>query len=163
MYPLLAKDGLVLSCWALAGIFYLISSYLLPIMKQPLLSKLLVRHFIGFIVYSLSYLSYLCLSLQCASSFIGLLVLCTASHVITPPSHLPDLFPVLISGYSCILFLLFWLPSHNCTINKEVNWINKLCTNTWKMINIASSVVIIIYDFIVFVKLIIWYSTYVWI
>ena len=43
---------------------------------------------------------------QCVSTGIGLMMLCAASHVISPPTQLPDLFPVLISGYSCILFLL---------------------------------------------------------
>ena len=106
MYPLLVKDGLVLPCWALAGIFYLTSSYLLPIMKQPKLTLISVR---CCIVYQLLLISLLSFSLQCASSLVGLLILCAAGHVIPPPSHLPHLFPVLISGYSCILLLLFWL------------------------------------------------------
>ena len=105
MYPLLVKDGLVLPCWALAGIFYFTSSYLLPIMKQPKLTLISVRY----IVYQLLLISLLSFSLQCASSLVGLLILCAAGHVIPPPSHLPHLFPVLISGYSCILLLLFWL------------------------------------------------------
>ena len=104
MYPLLVKDGLVLPCWALAGIFYFISSYLLPIMKQPKLTLFSVRSYI-FLLILISLLSFL----QCASSLVGLLILCATSHVVTQPSHLPDLFPVLISGYSCILLLLFWL------------------------------------------------------
>ena len=105
MYPLLVKDGLVLPCWALAGIFYFTSSYH-KWMKQPKLTVISVRYCI---VYQLLLISLLSFSLQCASSLVGLLILCAAGHVIPPPSHLPHLFPVLISGYSCILLLLFWL------------------------------------------------------
>lgn len=102
MYPLLVKDGLVLPCWALAVIFCLSSSYLLP-MKQSRLTLLLVSKKL------FAYHSYISFFLQCVSSVICLLMLCAGSHVILPPTHLPDLFPVLISGYSCILFLIFWL------------------------------------------------------
>ena len=35
-----------------------------------------------------------------------LIALCTLSHVIPPPPSLPDIFPVLISSFSCLLFML---------------------------------------------------------
>ena len=60
------------------------------------------------LLYGINFINF-SVSLQCASSLVGLLILCAAGHVITPPGHLPDLFSVLISGYSCILLLLFWL------------------------------------------------------
>ena len=34
MYPLLVKDGLALACWALCGIFYVLSQLLLPATEQ---------------------------------------------------------------------------------------------------------------------------------
>ncbi|XP_065899905.1 dolichyl pyrophosphate Man9GlcNAc2 alpha-1,3-glucosyltransferase-like [Dysidea avara] len=83
MYPLLVRDGLAIACWALTGIFCVCSKYCLPHQK---VSKITLTF--------------------CVSSVVGLMMLCAASHVISPPSRLPDLFPVLISGYSCILFLL---------------------------------------------------------
>lgn len=44
--------------------------------------------------------------LQLTSSLSVLLLLCLLSHILTPPRSLPDIFPVLISCYSCFLFLI---------------------------------------------------------
>ena len=100
MYPLLVRDGLAIACWALTGIFCVCSKYCLPHQKVSKITltfvSLVYCHFFKLWDYIF----------QCVSSVVGLMMLCAASHVISPPSRLPDLFPVLISGYSCILFLL---------------------------------------------------------
>lgn len=47
---------------------------------------------------------YLCLQLvTCGGILLGL---CVLSHVVSPPTSLPDIFPVLTSCYSCFLFML---------------------------------------------------------
>lgn len=48
-------------------------------------------------------------SMQICCSPLLLLLLCLLSHLVPPPAHLPNLFPVLISSYSCGLFLFSYL------------------------------------------------------
>lgn len=45
----------------------------------------------------------------CYLSLIGSVVLLVCSMFIVPPSHLPHLFPLLISAFSCGQFSLFFL------------------------------------------------------
>lgn len=81
MYPLLTKDGLILPMWALCGIF-------IVVMVCSCLKSCCLYQYI-LIVLSL-----------------GILFgLCVLSHVISPPTSLPDIFAVLISAYCCCLFI----------------------------------------------------------
>ena len=41
-----------------------------------------------------------------------MVVLTTTSLTVKPPVNLPDLFPVLVSVYSCLHFLLFLIYFH---------------------------------------------------
>ena len=43
------------------------------------------------------------------SSVCVLLGLCLLSHLLPSPASLPDIFPVLISFYSCVLLMSTWL------------------------------------------------------
>ena len=49
---------------------------------------------------------------QVNASLLPLCGLCVASHLISPPSKLPDLFPVLISSFSFLYFVSFALFYH---------------------------------------------------
>lgn len=89
MYPLLVKDGLVLPTWSLS-LFFLLSSYLfLPRLSYKIHNQ----------DKRINLLFYVSMGLC--------LTLCISSHFVTPPARLPDLFPVLISGFSCLHFLGF--------------------------------------------------------
>lgn len=50
--------------------------------------------------------------LQFTLSMIGVIILSACSLLVTPPIRLPDLFPVLISIYSCAHFLVFLVYFH---------------------------------------------------
>ena len=50
--------------------------------------------------------------MQVNASLLPLCGLCLASHLISPPSKLPDLFPVLISSFSFLHFVSFALFYH---------------------------------------------------
>jgi len=52
------------------------------------------------------------LSLLFWLSIVGMILLTAASLVLKPPAQLPDLFPVLVSAYSCAHFVLFLLYFH---------------------------------------------------
>lgn len=45
-------------------------------------------------------------------SVLGMVALTVGSLAVKPPVHLPDLFPVLVSVYSCLHFLLFLVYFH---------------------------------------------------
>lgn len=47
-------------------------------------------------------------------SLIGAVFLTVASLILTPPPRYPDLFPVLVSIYSCAHFVLFLVAFHYC-------------------------------------------------
>ena len=55
-----------------------------------------------------------------------MVLLTVASVTVAPPAHLPDLFPVLISAFSCAHFLLFLVSFHylqftSCDLNLQVS------------------------------------------
>lgn len=91
MYPLMVKDGLVIPTWILCGFFYYCSQLILPYLHYR-------THNLPKNTRNLFYIS-----------ISSLLSVCLLSHIITPPSRWPDLFPVLISSLSCLHFLLFFL------------------------------------------------------
>ena len=45
-------------------------------------------------------------------SLLSATLLTVASLLVTPPTHLPDLFPVLVSVFSCAHFLVFLICFH---------------------------------------------------
>ena len=51
-------------------------------------------------------------SQQATVALLSLLGVCVLSHIISPPAHLPHIFPVLISTMSCLLFTIFTTHIH---------------------------------------------------
>ena len=111
MYPLATKDGLTLACWALGGLYFSVSLYLWPPLTSsgwlPRLGRIAVSA-LSLSVIKLIFLSFT----QAAGSLPLLLALCVTSHFISPPPHLPHIFPVLTSSLSCLLFVCFTAHTH---------------------------------------------------
>jgi len=85
MWPLLLKDGLSLPYVSCMLLFYAIAYHVFDLGRTKLLKQVL------FIL-----------------SVMGALVLHAGSAILQPPSRYPDLWPVLISVYSCVHFLAFF-------------------------------------------------------
>ena len=99
MYPLLTKDGLILPMWALCGIF-------IVVMVCSCLKSCCLYQYILVSIKSVSCrLNVMAIILQIVLSLGILFGLCVLSHVISPPTSLPDIFAVLISAYCCCLFI----------------------------------------------------------
>ena len=90
MLPLLIKDGLLLQFIGMSLPFHVISTLLIK--APPHRDKSLITMFKSLVLWL---------------SFSGTVVLVACSVMIEPPSHLPDLWPVLVSAYSAVHFLLF--------------------------------------------------------
>ncbi|XP_063417811.1 dolichyl pyrophosphate Man9GlcNAc2 alpha-1,3-glucosyltransferase-like [Mytilus trossulus] len=93
MLPLLIKDGLT-TAFIGSSLLYLILSFTLYDLVQ----------YTGW-RKSLQKLMFLV-------SLLGMAVLTIGSLTVKPPVHLPDLFPVLVSAYSCVHFVLFLVYFH---------------------------------------------------
>ncbi|KAK3706996.1 hypothetical protein QZH41_014083 [Actinostola sp. cb2023] len=89
MWPLLEKDGLVLSYVPVMLTFYAAAYYVLQLAKSCSKMKVL---------FHISMLGAICLHI--------------ASTTVTPPQRYPDLYPVLISVYCCAHFMLFFIYFH---------------------------------------------------
>lgn len=85
MYPLLVRDGLSISTWAVSGLFIIVALF-------------------TFNLYTARKYHYY-ESLMLTLSLSVLLLICSFSHIIPPPISLPDIFAVLISCYCCLLFM----------------------------------------------------------
>lgn len=96
MVPLLEKDGLLLAYIPAMLLFLLVAfSFIVDFKSATTLSKSLLL-----------------------VSFFGCFLLHLISHIITPPRRYPDLFPVLISVYSCGHFSFFLLYYHYLQYNE---------------------------------------------
>ncbi|XP_034237190.1 dolichyl pyrophosphate Man9GlcNAc2 alpha-1,3-glucosyltransferase [Thrips palmi] len=100
MLPLLLKDGLLIPTVALS-VFHIVATTLMvnvlasTSLKSNKSDNQNVTNFWWWAVFSLS--------------MMGCAVLTLLTVAVKPPKHLPDLFPLLISVYSCIHFLGFLL------------------------------------------------------
>ncbi|XP_060078791.1 dolichyl pyrophosphate Man9GlcNAc2 alpha-1,3-glucosyltransferase-like [Ylistrum balloti] len=97
MLPLLIKDGLLTAYIAITLLYILISRGITPVFVLPSNEYRLQRRLQKFTFYW---------------SMFGVIALTTLSVFTTPPPKLPDLFPVLVSMYSCAHFLLFLIYFH---------------------------------------------------
>lgn len=89
MWPLLLKDGLSLPYISCMLLFYTVAYHVFELNKtEPLKQSLFVL------------------------SMVGAMGLHIGSAVVKPPRRYPDLWPVLISLYSCAHFLAFLLYFH---------------------------------------------------
>jgi len=110
MLPLLIKDGLIIPTISLT-LFYLVSAHLMVNLfsfgRNKASSKPQEKTFISQIPFKkISF--YLSLS-GCA-----ILTFCTVAF--KPPNHLPDLFPLLVSVYSCAHFCVFFIYFNYCQL-----------------------------------------------
>nr|XP_045616974.1 dolichyl pyrophosphate Man9GlcNAc2 alpha-1,3-glucosyltransferase-like isoform X1 [Procambarus clarkii] len=116
MLPLLVKDGLTVPMIALTVLIYVILncvqsstgfSYSKPPAKNPF---------------------WIWMRRSFQLSLVGFCFLTVVSLTVTPPSRLPDLFPVLLSIYSCGHYCLFCLYFHFCqfTMKYSKNSFTKL-------------------------------------
>ncbi|GAB0097096.1 Probable dolichyl pyrophosphate Man9GlcNAc2 alpha-1,3-glucosyltransferase [Sergentomyia squamirostris] len=113
MVPLLQKDGLMCAFMALQGIFLLIVRFYHLVSSRGgkkdtsrNLDLLLLRQF------ELGQPSGLMATLKIIAfylSLIGQIALLTGQELINPPNHLPYLFPYLISAFSGLHFMAFFL------------------------------------------------------
>lgn len=92
MFPLLKREGLSVAYAAVMVVFWLGSWAAvradMAAMARPRLARAAVALSIG-----------------------GMLVLHACDALIAPPTHLPDLWTLLITSYSCAHFALFYLAS----------------------------------------------------
>ncbi|XP_013384169.1 dolichyl pyrophosphate Man9GlcNAc2 alpha-1,3-glucosyltransferase isoform X2 [Lingula anatina] len=107
MFPLLVMDGLVVATIATGLLYFTIATSNLdfgPYTSYFPGNRISVpqeRNDVRLLIATMFWLSLL-----------GSVVLAVASLTLTPPKKLPDLFPVLISAYSCCHFVLFTLYFH---------------------------------------------------
>ncbi|XP_014673327.1 PREDICTED: dolichyl pyrophosphate Man9GlcNAc2 alpha-1,3-glucosyltransferase-like [Priapulus caudatus] len=105
MYPLLVKDGLLLQFFATVLLFGLavfavfFSEHADP---HPQRAPLTTSRMQRLLTYD-GVLLKIAFTLSCLEA----VALAICSHLVEPPRHLPDLFPLLIAVYSCIHFLAF--------------------------------------------------------
>ncbi|XP_069126311.1 dolichyl pyrophosphate Man9GlcNAc2 alpha-1,3-glucosyltransferase-like [Argopecten irradians] len=97
MLPLLMKDGLLIPYISTTMLYTIISRSTTPVFAIPSDEYKLQRRLQKFTFYW---------------SMFGVISLTALSVFATPPSNLPDLFPVLVSIYSCSHFLLFLIYFH---------------------------------------------------
>ena len=58
-------------------------------------------------------------SFQFCISMVGVVILTFTSVLFPPPTHLPDLFPLMISVYSCAHFIMFLIYFHHAQFSSE--------------------------------------------
>ncbi|KAJ8306127.1 hypothetical protein KUTeg_016672 [Tegillarca granosa] len=100
MLPLLIKDGLLIPTIATTVLFTILSFSTLPVFNDQ--NK----------KYKGSQKLIWCQKFVFFLSIIGAVLLMVAMVTLKPPARLPDLYPVLISAYSCAHFLLFLVYFH---------------------------------------------------
>lgn len=106
MTPLLIRDGLLIS-YIVTNVAYLLIVRLVNNLDDASSS----RSAVPFDVLNLSAFTnkiYLVYAFY-VSAVVGPSVLVLGLAFIPPPEKLPDLFPVLISAYCCVHFLVFFL------------------------------------------------------
>lgn len=113
MVPLLIKDGLMIPYLATTAIYICFYSISLKL-AQP--NSGILSFLNANIVYSVvktnnshrqQFLKFL--SINFVFSLMGMTMITVGALFVRPPHHLPDLFPLLISAYSCCHFLLFFM------------------------------------------------------
>ncbi|KAM8930148.1 dolichyl pyrophosphate Man9GlcNAc2 alpha-1,3-glucosyltransferase [Pelodytes ibericus] len=109
MFPLLLKDGLLVSYLVTTLAFTLTSVALLRVHEKTSEDALKLKPFCASVRGYLPWfrLPETLIRLSFLASLLLMSSLTFASAALTPPSRLPDLFPVLVSGISCLHFLIF--------------------------------------------------------
>lgn len=93
MLPLLIKDGLTTAFIGCTLLYIILSLTLYDLVQYTGWKKSLQK-------------------LMFSMSILGMAVLTIGSLTVKPPVHLPDLFPVLVSAYSCVHFVIFLIYFH---------------------------------------------------
>ncbi|XP_078263651.1 dolichyl pyrophosphate Man9GlcNAc2 alpha-1,3-glucosyltransferase [Rhinoraja longicauda] len=109
MFPLLLKDGLLLPYIATSLAFLLVTTKLLSAFEKVSVEDLQLQSFAQ--SWSRYIPQFAALPHVAKSAFllsvIAMATLSLISVALNPPPQLPDLFPVLVSLFSCIHFLMF--------------------------------------------------------
>ncbi|XP_056388832.1 dolichyl pyrophosphate Man9GlcNAc2 alpha-1,3-glucosyltransferase [Hyla sarda] len=110
MLPLLQKDGLVMAYVITTLIFLLVSAPFLSSHEKTSEDRLKVKPFCTFARRYIPWfrINESLVKLLFFSSVLVMAALTIAISTLAPPPTLPDLFPVLISGVSCLHFLMFF-------------------------------------------------------
>ncbi|XP_075688868.1 dolichyl pyrophosphate Man9GlcNAc2 alpha-1,3-glucosyltransferase [Rhinoderma darwinii] len=110
MLPLLHKDGLIMAYVITTLIFLLVSAAAMSFHEKTSEDSLGVKPFCASVRRYISWfrLHETSVKLLFFSSMLVMAALTAVICALAPPPALPDLFPVLISGVSCIHFLMFF-------------------------------------------------------
>uniref|UniRef100_A0A8C6WMY3 Alpha-1,3-glucosyltransferase n=1 Tax=Neogobius melanostomus TaxID=47308 RepID=A0A8C6WMY3_9GOBI len=104
MLPLLLKDGLLVP-YAATSLAFLYFNFANILRKKQSYNLCFIRKKVYYaFAYALIIMTYVCL-LQFYLSILAMAALSIASVAVSPPPHLPDLFPVLISTFAFVHFL----------------------------------------------------------
>ena len=109
MLPLILKDGLLIPYISLT-IFYCFSVYASVDVRSKTLSPLQGNRVRESTEKSTeTHFLKKCVTLLFYASLLGCVLLTVGSVVLKPPARYPDLFPLLISVYSCVHFMAFFI------------------------------------------------------
>ncbi|ESO09262.1 hypothetical protein HELRODRAFT_73543 [Helobdella robusta] len=111
MLPLFVKDNLVIPAISCSLIFYILSNVNILSNKPTLFQQRMMSDFCGENNYSSKYSSISDLLVHL--SLISMTLITIIVLMLQPPSHLPDLFTVSVTSFSCLHFIMF-LIYFNC-------------------------------------------------
>ncbi|KAG8437114.1 hypothetical protein GDO86_007984 [Hymenochirus boettgeri] len=114
MLPLLLKDGLLLEYIFTTLMFLLVNNALQPMSDKITEESLNLKSFCNSIRRYLPWfrLSENLIKILFLASLMAMATLTCGSAVLLPPPRLPDLFPVLVSIFSCVHFVFFLIYFH---------------------------------------------------
>ncbi|XP_053394685.1 dolichyl pyrophosphate Man9GlcNAc2 alpha-1,3-glucosyltransferase-like isoform X2 [Mercenaria mercenaria] len=109
MLPLLAKDGLLVPYLSLMCLYAILFYNFCPVEKQDRMVQSESAVWINIFI-----------KLAFCISMVGVIILTLVAVMVPPPVHLPDLFSLVISVFSCAHFLLFTLFFHYCQFTSKI-------------------------------------------
>lgn len=103
MLPLYIKDDLIIPFISLSALFslFILASVAFPVNHEKKISNRYIRRYFGRVSNFVKLLFKL--------SMIGCILLFLCSSILEPPVRYPDLWPLLVSVYSCFHFCLFFI------------------------------------------------------
>lgn len=133
MLPLLMKDGLLLAYIATSILFLSVFSVVLMMMDKNIrfmdvFNVTKINNILKGTQNQYNGLFYKMFNIFFILSTLVMFVLTVASVFVSPPKQYPDLFPLLVSSFSCVNFLMFYIYFNYCQIiipNESTNIVIK--------------------------------------